>query len=134
MTDVHISPRGQTQQELEEILTIGLRVVRPSPQCEEVIVPFLCLYYLRPCDGGGEVTYRPSVQDCVTVSTEICPREWEETDNLLRSLGASLPPCEVLPTYTSGDGSITIPGMQTSFQQTIDCPFVQTYEVHVLKL
>ncbi len=133
MTDVLISPCGQTQQELEEILTIGLRVVRPSPQCEEVIVPFLCLYYLRPCDGGGEVSYHPSVEDCVTVSTEICAREWAVADDLVSSLGESLPSCEELRTYTSGDGGITIPGMQTSFQQIIDCPFVQNYEVWMLK-
>ncbi len=112
-TDVRISPRDWTQQELEDILTIGIRVVRPSPQCEEVIVPFLCLYYLRPCYGGGEVTYRPSVEDCVTVNTELCPREWAETDDFLSSLGESLPSCEELPTYTSGDCSIAIPGMQT---------------------
>ncbi len=93
-TDVYISPRGQTQQVLEGILSAGLIVVSPSPQCEEVIVPFLCLYYLRPCDGGGEVTYRPSVEDCVTVSTEICPREWAVADYLLSNLGESLPSCD----------------------------------------
>ncbi len=93
-TNVYISPRDRTQQELEDIIAIGLRIVRPSPQCEEVIVPFLCLYYLRPCDGGGEVSYHPSVEDCVIVSTEICPREWAETDNLLSSAGESLPSCE----------------------------------------
>ncbi len=109
MTDVLIFPRDWTQQELEDILTIGLRVVRPSPQCEEVIVPFLCLYYLRPCDGGGEVTYRPSVEDCVTVSTELCPREWTEIDNLLSNVGESLPSCEGL-------------GNETSFQ----CRFIGT--------
>ncbi len=96
IADAYISPRDRTQQELEEILTIGLRVVRPSPQCEEVIVPFLCLYYLRPCDGGGEVTYRPSVEDCVTVSTEICLREWAVADDLLSKVGESLPSCEEL--------------------------------------
>ncbi len=95
-TDVYISPRGRSQEDLENILSVGLGVVCPSPECEAVIVPFLCLYYLRLCDGEGEVTYRPSVEDCVGVSTEICPREWAQADSLLRNLGESLPSCEAL--------------------------------------
>ncbi len=95
-TDVYISPRGRSQEDLENILALGLGVVRPSPECEAVIVPFLCLYYLRVCSDGNEINYRPSVEDCMEVSTEICPREWAQADNLLRQVGESLPSCEAL--------------------------------------
>ena len=99
-TDVYISPRDQTQEALENIISLGINFVNSTSQCQEVIIPFLCFYYLRPCDADG-VTYQPSVEDCIDVSTHICPREWAQTNCLLQSFGQSLPTCSMLESEAS---------------------------------
>ena len=90
-SDIYVSPGDRTQEEIESIVLIG-KSLADSPECEEVVVPFLCQYYFGPCDSSRE-SYLSS-DECTIVSTEICPAEWELAKDLP---GISLPSCGTLP-------------------------------------
>ena len=102
-SDIHISPRdGEDQEELEiqaKLLLNGLSspLISASPECEEAVLPFLCLYLFSLCDSNGTL-YQPSSMDCVTISTVVCAREWIIATNFLGQ--EALPQCELLPVAT----------------------------------
>ena len=102
-SDIHISPRdGEDQEELEiqaQLLLNGLSspLISASPECEEAVLPFLCLYLFSLCDSNGTL-YQPSSMDCVTISTVVCAREWIIATNFLGQ--EALPQCELLPAAT----------------------------------
>ena len=91
-SEIYVSAGEDIQEKYESIVLIG-KSLADSPECEEVVVPFLCQYFFSPCDGSGE-SYLPSSEECRVVSTEICPSEWELANNLL---GIFLPSCDTLP-------------------------------------
>ena len=99
-SEIHISPRdGDNQEELEiqaQLLLNGLSspLISASPECEEAVLPFLCLYLFSLCDSDGTL-YQPSSMDCVTISTVVCAREWIIATMLLGQ--ERLPQCESLP-------------------------------------
>ena len=98
-SDVYISlPDGDNQDDIEirarTLVRFGLPRVGTSPECQEAVVPFLCLFLYPLCDSEGTL-YRPSSMDCVTISTGVCEREWMEAVNLLGP--GVLPQCESLP-------------------------------------
>ena len=104
--DIFISLRsGGNQEDLEmqaRFLLNGLSFIGVSPECEKAALPFLCLYLFRLCDSNGTL-YQPSSMDCVTISTNVCKREWTEATNLLGQ--EALPQCESLPVTTLSCGT-----------------------------
>ena len=71
----------------------GLNAFDPSPECEAVIQPFLCLYLFGLCSSSG-VAYQPSFEECVHISTNACTSEWTHLNNFLMMLELpSLPDC-----------------------------------------
>ena len=102
-SDIRISPRdGVDQEELEiqaGLLLNGLSspLISASPECEEAVLPFLCLYLFGLCDSNGTL-YQPSSGDCVTISTVVCEREWIAATTILGP--EVLPQCELLPAAT----------------------------------
>ena len=98
-SDIYISPREDDQEDLEiqaELLLNGLSspLISASLECEEAVLPFLCLYLFSLCDSDGTL-YQPSSMDCVTISTDVCEREWNVATMLLGQ--GRLPQCESLP-------------------------------------
>ena len=92
------SNSDDTQKDLEEraiqLLRFGLPLLNPSPECEDVIEPFLCFYLFGLCDSSGEL-YLPSADECMSLMTDLCEREWEEAVDFLGP--DVLPQCESLP-------------------------------------
>ena len=71
-----------------------VHIAESSPECEEAVLPFLCLYLFGLCDSN-ETLYQPSSVDCVTISTVVCAREWIAATNILGQ--DALPQCGLLP-------------------------------------
>ena len=83
-----------------------LPLLSPSPECSEVVGPFLCFYYFGLCDSSGEL-YLPSSGECETLTTETCAREFEMAVTFLGS--ANLPQCNTLsPTEINCNGECLI--------------------------
>ena len=80
------------QEDVESQVTLQLS--NPSPECGEVVEPFLCFYYFGLCGSSGEL-YLPSAGECETLKTQTCAREFEIAVSILGN--ASLPQCKVLP-------------------------------------
>ena len=79
-----------------------LQLLRPSPECREVVEPFLCFYYFGLCDSSGGL-YLPSSGECETITTETCAREFQIAVSVLGS--ANLPQCGTLsPTERDCNG------------------------------
>ena len=55
------------EQQVQQLLN-GLRFLNPTPECREVVEPFLCLYTFGLCDSSGEL-YLPSSGECETLTT-----------------------------------------------------------------
>ena len=92
--EVYISP-GNEEAELQAMQLIsGLDLLNPSSECREAVIPFLCLYLFWLCDASGTM-YQPSSDDCTTISTDTCAREWQAAVGVL-GVGV-LPQCESLP-------------------------------------
>ncbi len=70
----------------------GLRAFA-SPECVEVVIPFLCLHLFGGvCDEDG-LQHLPTISECVDISTGPCSKEWE----LARTFGFPLPNCDTFP-------------------------------------
>ncbi len=90
-------PASGSQDEIESnarALIASLPVLRPSQECEEAIVPFLCLYLFRLCGMNGSL-HQPSSQQCSDVSGNICASEWQTAETLVAR--ERLPDCTSLP-------------------------------------
>ena len=85
------------QEEMEEMASLflgtGLLILRPSPECEAAIRPFLCLHLFGTCDTDNQFRHT-SMVDCVRIRDEVCPQEWVQAVGFLGE--GVLPDCEEL--------------------------------------
>ena len=79
--------QGKTEVMAMTIIS-GLNFLNPSPNCLEMAEPFLCLYLFPLCDATNS-TYRPTYNECVLLTTDICQREWQ----MAVQLSSDLPKC-----------------------------------------
>ena len=70
-------------------IVFGLNIINPSPECRELVVPFLCLYLFGLCDMSG-IFIQPTIGQCEEIRDVVCRTEWVTA---LR-LGIDLPDCE----------------------------------------
>ena len=75
-------------------LVNGLSFLNPSQQCQEAIIPFLCISIFNLCDSSN--TLHTSLrEDCLYIRDDVCVSEW---NTAVEFLGAYvLPVCEELP-------------------------------------
>ena len=87
----------QDKEEQARQLIAGLPLLDPSPECLEVVVPFLCFYIFPLCDSSGR-PYQPSAAECNTLTGGICAQEFETAAAFVT--GDQLPQCQLLPETT----------------------------------
>ena len=81
-----------------DALEVSLSFLNPSnPQCNEAMIPFLCLYIFTLCDADGHL-HTIVRGDCLELRDNICIEEWSQAAALLPP--GSLPVCEDLPDVT----------------------------------
>ncbi len=73
-------------------LTAGFSFLNPSPECEEEVVPFLCLFLFGLCDSSG-VSLQPTSGQCEHLRDGVCSTEWSTA----LSIGVDLPDCNSFP-------------------------------------
>ena len=96
-----LASQESLESEVSSLLS-RLQLLSPSPECREVVEPFLCFYYFGLCDSSGEL-YLPSSGECEILTTETCAREFEIAVSVLGS--ANLPQCNTLsPTEIDCNG------------------------------
>ena len=72
-------PSDTNQDEAEDtanMLLQGLPLLSPSPECEEAIRPFICIYLFGSCDSDNQ-SHRGSQADCERLRDDVCAREVE---------------------------------------------------------
>ena len=79
------------------MLMNGIAFLNPSPQCREVILPFLCLFVFKLCDLDSHF-HNSLREDCLEIRDDICAEEWLSAVNFLGD--RVLPICEDLPDIT----------------------------------
>ena len=67
--------------------------LNPSPECRELVVPFLCLYLFGLCDMSG-IFIQPTIGQCEEIRDVVCHTEWATA---LR-FNIDLPDCGIFPT------------------------------------
>ena len=72
-----------------------------NTECQKAAVPFLCQYLfpLRQCTNGD--VYKPSKEQCLYVSTEVCTKEWQLAEHFV-------PSCAIFPPQTHPPGLLCI--------------------------
>ena len=88
---------NETNQAASELtvsrLIQGLPLLSPSPECEETIKPFLCLYLFGSCDTDNQL-HQATQADCLRLRDGVCAQEWALAE---RFLGPGvLPDCDTL--------------------------------------
>ena len=73
-------------------MVFGLSIIKPSPECRELVVPFLCLYLFGLCDMLG-IFIQPTIGQCEEIRDVVCTTEWATA---LR-FGIDLPDCGIFP-------------------------------------
>ena len=73
-------------------LTNNLGLLNPSPQCEEAVIPFLCLFLFGLCDSSG-VSIQPTSGQCEALRDGVCSTEWSTA----LAFGVDLPDCGIFP-------------------------------------
>ncbi len=108
---------NQTATESQVMLIQGsLPFLNPSTECLDAVDPFFCLYYFGLCDSSGNL-FQPSTETCVTISTDICQREWSIAANFI-----TLPTCDMF-----GEQLITCNGMGLHTQHK--CYVISRYTI-----
>ena len=96
-------PSTTDQQQGETDITLllrGLPLLRPSPECERSLRPFLCLHVFGVCDSESDYHFT-NREMCSELRDEVCVREWSVTVELLGE--GVLPVCENLTTTADDD-------------------------------
>ena len=86
---------GAKATEVQFILK-GVELLRPSTQCKEEVLPFLCVHLLSICSDSGE-PLQPSRSQCENIRDNVCSREWQEA----LTFKIDLPTCSSLPESSS---------------------------------
>ena len=73
-------------------ILFGLDIINPSPECRELVVPFLCLYQFGLCDMSG-IFIQPTIGQCEEIRDVVCPTEWATA----LGFGIDLPDCGIFP-------------------------------------
>ena len=73
-------------------ILLGLNIINLSPECRELVVPFLCLYLFGLCDTSGSFI-QPTIGQCEEIRDVVCRTEWATA---LR-FGIDLPDCGIFP-------------------------------------
>jgi len=84
----------QTAEENAMSLVNGLPFLRPSEECMEAIVPFLCLAIFPLCDSNNNL-HTILREDCLNLRDSFCVDLWNEAMAILGP--GVLPVCEELP-------------------------------------
>ena len=75
-------------------LVNSLSSFNSSQQCQEAIMPFLCISIFNLCDSSNTL-HTITREDCLYIRDDVCTSEWSMT---VKFLGADvLPVCEDLP-------------------------------------
>ena len=88
-------------------ILLGLdNFIKLSPECRELVVPFLCLYLFGLCDMSG-IFIQPTIGQCEEIRDVVCRTEWATA---LR-FSIDLPDCEIFPMESPScpvlNGSVT---------------------------
>lgn len=75
----------------------GLSFLKPTPQCMERVMPFLCLFIFKLCDTSSHL-HTALREDCLDLRDDICADEWRQAVAFLGD--GVLPVCEDLPDIT----------------------------------
>ena len=88
---------SDTNQEEAEVtansLLLSLPLLSPSPECEAVIRPFLCLYLFGSCDSDNQ-PHRGTQSTCERLRDDVCAQEWALAEMFLGQ--GVLPHCDDL--------------------------------------
>ena len=83
----------QNQESTANLLVTGLELIKPSPECQRVALPFFCLYLFGLCDNSSGVSIYPTTEQCEEIRDVICPTEWATA----LSFDFNLPDCKIFP-------------------------------------
>ena len=74
----------------------GIRagLIETTPECVDAFLPFMCLYLFPLCNGTSGEAYLPSQEECLVISNDVCPMEWDLASSLA---GDKFPVCATLP-------------------------------------
>ena len=83
----------QIAEDTASMLIRGLPLLSPSPECEEAIKPFVCLYLFGSCDTDNQL-HQATQADCLRLRDGVCAQEWALATNFLGE--GTLPDCNSL--------------------------------------
>ena len=84
---------------IAQLIISGLPLLGATELCKSSFIPFMCLYLFPLCDGDG-ITYKPSMDQCIEISTVLCKDEWKQAQRIA-AVREQLPACHDLPIATS---------------------------------
>ena len=90
-------------------LVNGLSFLSPSQQCQEAVIPFICISIFNLCDSSNTL-HTALKEDCLYIRDDVCVSEWSMAVELL---GADFfPVCEELPVSITLEctGNSRVPG------------------------
>ena len=90
----YVSDQATREEEIGTLLYGLDTFIKPSHECREKVVPFLCLFTFGLCQNG--INYWPTIDECVDIRDVTCKSEWSRASDLLSSLGQQLPDCNTL--------------------------------------
>ena len=91
-----ISDQSRAEEEIGDLFSALDFVIKPSDECRDAVVPFLCLYTFGLC-GEYDTDYQPTAAECSNIRDSVCENEWRQAADLLILYGQPpLPDCSHL--------------------------------------
>ena len=110
-SDVTSPPPAETDENDIMSLVNGLSLFRPSQQCREAILPFLCIFIFNLCDNNNTL-HTILREDCLHIRDDVCAEVWQ----IAVDYQVPLPVCENLP-----DVNTMVECIGTQWQYTSLC-------------
>ena len=105
-----IKDQFETEHEIGNIISVIDEYIKPSNECRNALISFLCYYKFGLC-GEHNVDCRPKAANCVDIRDSVCKFDWEKGKTLLPLGKSPLPDCSQL----IADGKFKVCGIILHF-------------------
>ena len=81
-----------------QLLFGGISIFKPSDECKDLALPFMCLFIFGLCDSNSQL-YQPTMEECDMVTEGVCEGVFNDLEDAAAAIGQAdqLPQCELLP-------------------------------------
>lgn len=61
-----------------KLVKYSLKCAGATEECQSYVTSFMCSYLFPLCDEHAGTVYKPSIEDCIEITTGVCREDWQK--------------------------------------------------------